>query len=174
MVNIHFLPETSSCFLLETEPFSHLGNSKYNHFISCSYFFLNTKAQDFTGGRVKTSSVASAAINNPHSSPFGFHLLPPSVNFGVLKEGHIYETTVKLKNIGVDFCRWGRDPRACSGHLLLPCGLSWRPTSVNAYWVELELHSDSRIFTPFTHLLTNSSVHWLIHSSTNHCLSSCS
>ncbi|XP_046941193.1 sperm-associated antigen 17 [Lynx rufus] len=65
-----------------------------------------TKVQDLVGGKVKTSSVASAAINNVNSSPFGFHLLPPSVKFGVLKEGHTYATTVKLKNVGVDFCRF--------------------------------------------------------------------
>ncbi|XP_058992995.1 sperm-associated antigen 17 [Mustela lutreola] len=65
-----------------------------------------TKVQDSVGGRVKTSSVACAAINNMTSSPFGFHLLPPSVNFGVLEEGHTYATTVKLKNVGVDFCRF--------------------------------------------------------------------
>nr|KAF6414461.1 sperm associated antigen 17 [Molossus molossus] len=65
-----------------------------------------TQVQDSVGGRVKTSSLASAAINHPNSSPFGFHLLPPSVQFGVLKEGHTYETTVKLKNVGVDFCRF--------------------------------------------------------------------
>uniref|UniRef100_A0A8D0WGX7 Sperm-associated antigen 17 n=1 Tax=Sus scrofa TaxID=9823 RepID=A0A8D0WGX7_PIG len=64
------------------------------------------KVQDSVGGRVRTSSVASAAINNISSSPFGFHLLPPSVKFGVLKEGHTYATTVKLKNVGVDFCRF--------------------------------------------------------------------
>ncbi|KAM5295030.1 sperm-associated antigen 17 isoform 1-T1 [Glossophaga mutica] len=64
------------------------------------------KVQDSVGGKVKTSSVASAAINNADASPFGFHLLPPSVKFGVLKEGHTYETTVKLKNVGVDFCRF--------------------------------------------------------------------
>ena len=50
----------------------------------------------------------SAAINNINSSPFGFHLLPPAVKFGVLEEGHTYATTVKLKNVGVDFCRWGQ------------------------------------------------------------------
>uniref|UniRef100_A0A8C7BE38 Sperm associated antigen 17 n=1 Tax=Neovison vison TaxID=452646 RepID=A0A8C7BE38_NEOVI len=65
-----------------------------------------TKVQDSVGGRVKTSSVACAAVNNMTSSPFGFHLLPPSVNFGVLEEGHTYATTVKLKNVGVDFCRF--------------------------------------------------------------------
>ncbi|XP_004420659.1 PREDICTED: sperm-associated antigen 17 [Ceratotherium simum simum] len=65
-----------------------------------------TKVEDSVGGRVKTSSVASAAINNANSSPFGFHLLPSSVKFGVLKEGQTYATTVKLKNVGVDFCRF--------------------------------------------------------------------
>lgn len=28
------------------------------------------------------------------------------MKFGVLQEGHTYATTVKLKNIGVDFCRF--------------------------------------------------------------------
>ncbi|XP_011367051.1 sperm-associated antigen 17 [Pteropus vampyrus] len=65
-----------------------------------------TKVQDSVGGRVKTSSVASAAMNNVNSSPFGFHLLPPSVKFGVLKEGQTYAATVKLRNVGVDFCRF--------------------------------------------------------------------
>uniref|UniRef100_G1NTX6 Sperm associated antigen 17 n=1 Tax=Myotis lucifugus TaxID=59463 RepID=G1NTX6_MYOLU len=64
------------------------------------------KVQDPSGGRVRTSSIASATIKNPNSSPYGFHLLPPSVKFGVLREGHTYETTVKLKNTGVDFCRF--------------------------------------------------------------------
>lgn len=68
-------------------------------------FFSQCKVQDSVAGRVKTSSIASAAINNVNSSPFGFHLLPPSVTFGVLEEGHTYATTVKLKNVGVDFCR---------------------------------------------------------------------
>ncbi|KAF6075994.1 sperm associated antigen 17 [Phyllostomus discolor] len=67
---------------------------------------LLPKVQDPVGGRVKTSSVAAAAINNANASPFGFHLLPPSVKFGVLEEGHTYEATVKLKNVGVDFCRF--------------------------------------------------------------------
>ncbi|XP_032010752.1 sperm-associated antigen 17 isoform X1 [Hylobates moloch] len=64
------------------------------------------KVQDSVGGKVNTSSVASAAINNAKSSLFGFHLLPSSVKFGVLKEGHTYATVVKLKNVGVDFCRF--------------------------------------------------------------------
>lgn len=64
------------------------------------------KLQDPAAGKVNTSSVASAAINNAMSAPFGFHLLPPVVKFGVLKEGHTYATTVKLKNVGVDFSRF--------------------------------------------------------------------
>ncbi|EDL07645.1 mCG51996 [Mus musculus] len=64
------------------------------------------KVEDPVGGRVNTSSIASAAMYNPNASPFGFHLLPPSVKFGVLKEGHTYATIVKLKNVGVDFCRF--------------------------------------------------------------------
>ncbi|XP_068945377.1 sperm-associated antigen 17 [Petaurus breviceps papuanus] len=64
------------------------------------------KVEDCVGGRVNTSSVASAAMNSGKPAPFGFHLLPPEVNFGVLKEGHTYAVTVKLKNVGVDFCRF--------------------------------------------------------------------
>lgn len=71
----------------------------------CPCSFLPAQVQDSVGGRVKTSSVAAAAMNNANASPFGFHLLPPSVKFGVLEEGHTYEATVKLKNVGVDFCR---------------------------------------------------------------------
>lgn len=71
-------------------------------------FFCSPKAEDSVGGKVNTSSIASAAIYNANASPFGFHLLPPAVKFGVLKEGHTYATIVKLKNVGVDFCRWGK------------------------------------------------------------------
>ncbi|XP_045139651.1 sperm-associated antigen 17 [Echinops telfairi] len=64
------------------------------------------QVNDSVGGKVNTSSIARAAINNPNLAPIGFHLLPSSVNFGILREGHTYVTTVKLKNIGVDFCRF--------------------------------------------------------------------
>uniref|UniRef100_A0A4X2KND6 Sperm associated antigen 17 n=1 Tax=Vombatus ursinus TaxID=29139 RepID=A0A4X2KND6_VOMUR len=64
------------------------------------------KVEDCVGGRVYTSSVAAAAMNSAKPPPFGFHLLPPEVNFGVLKEGHTYAATVKLRNVGVDFCRF--------------------------------------------------------------------
>ncbi|XP_048208106.1 sperm-associated antigen 17 [Perognathus longimembris pacificus] len=65
-----------------------------------------TKTQDCVGGKVNTSSIASAAMNNAKVSPFGFQLLPPSVKFGVLREGQTYAATVRLQNIGVDFCRF--------------------------------------------------------------------
>ncbi|XP_035307203.1 sperm-associated antigen 17 [Cricetulus griseus] len=64
------------------------------------------KVEDCVGGKVNTSSIASAVIHNTNAAPFGFHLLPPSVKFGVLKEGQTYATTVKLKNVGVNFCRF--------------------------------------------------------------------
>nr|XP_020858672.1 sperm-associated antigen 17 isoform X2 [Phascolarctos cinereus] len=64
------------------------------------------KVEDCVGGRVNTSSVAAAAMNSTKPPPFGFHLLPSEVNFGVLKEGHTYAATVKLRNVGVDFCRF--------------------------------------------------------------------
>ncbi|XP_021121416.1 sperm-associated antigen 17 isoform X5 [Heterocephalus glaber] len=74
------------------------------------------KVQNPVGGKVNTSSIASAAINNVKSPPWGFHLLPPSVKFGVLKEGHTYATTVKLKNAGVDFSRFRvKQPPPSSG-----------------------------------------------------------
>ncbi|XP_075396616.1 sperm-associated antigen 17 [Tenrec ecaudatus] len=64
------------------------------------------KVTDSVGGKVNTSSIARAAVNNPNLAPIGFHLLPASVDFGILREGHTYATTVKLKNVGVDFCRF--------------------------------------------------------------------
>lgn len=134
-VSVPFLSR-QAVFSLETKPLSHLGNSKWNHFISCCYFFLIAKVQDPAGGRIRTSSIASAALNNPNSSPFGFHLLPPSVKFGVLREGHTYETTVKLKNIGADFCRWGLGTCVC---LVTSYSVAcfWLPPSVNVSWIEL-------------------------------------
>ncbi|NXB76244.1 SPG17 protein, partial [Donacobius atricapilla] len=35
-----------------------------------------------------------------------FHLIPPRVTFGVLKEGCTYATTVIMKNVGVNFSRF--------------------------------------------------------------------
>ncbi|KAM7180773.1 sperm-associated antigen 17 [Macrochelys suwanniensis] len=61
----------------------------------------NEKVEDPVGGKVNTSSVATATQHL-----CGFHLIPPKVIFGVLKEGYTYATTVTLKNVGVDFIRF--------------------------------------------------------------------
>ncbi|XP_038614501.1 sperm-associated antigen 17 isoform X2 [Tachyglossus aculeatus] len=66
-----------------------------------------TKVKDPVGGRVNTSSIALAAMNNAGGRALGgFQLLPPRLHFGVLREGCTYTATVRLKNIGVDFCRF--------------------------------------------------------------------
>ncbi|XP_049621975.1 sperm-associated antigen 17 [Suncus etruscus] len=65
-----------------------------------------TKVEDIVGGRVNTSSVALAAINNSNAPMCEFHLLPSSVKLGEIEEGYTYVTVVKLKNVGVDFCRF--------------------------------------------------------------------
>nr|XP_056704379.1 sperm-associated antigen 17 [Euleptes europaea] len=59
------------------------------------------KNSEPVSGKVNTSSVAKAL--KPLSS---FLLIPSKVTFGVLKEGCTYATTVVLKNIGVDYCRF--------------------------------------------------------------------
>ncbi|KAM9301129.1 sperm-associated antigen 17 [Morus bassanus] len=60
----------------------------------------NKKIEDPVAGRVNTSSLAT----RQHLS--GFHLIPPRVTFGVLKEGCTYAATVILKNVGVNFSRF--------------------------------------------------------------------
>ncbi|NXP56118.1 SPG17 protein, partial [Heliornis fulica] len=61
----------------------------------------NKKIEDPVAGRVNTSS---AATRRQHLS--SFHLIPPRVAFGMLKEGCTYTTTVILKNVGVNFSRF--------------------------------------------------------------------
>ncbi|XP_074449495.1 sperm-associated antigen 17 [Larus michahellis] len=61
----------------------------------------NKKIEDPVAGKVNTSSLATT---RQHLS--GFHLIPPRVTFGVLKEGCTYVTTVILKNVGVNFSRF--------------------------------------------------------------------
>ncbi|NXU86312.1 SPG17 protein, partial [Xiphorhynchus elegans] len=61
----------------------------------------NKKIEDPVAGKVKTSSVATIGQDLN-----GFHLIPPRVTFGVLKEGCTYATTVIMKNIGVNFSRF--------------------------------------------------------------------
>ncbi|GAB0177580.1 sperm-associated antigen 17 [Grus japonensis] len=62
-------------------------------------FFLK-KIEDPVAGKVNTSSLAT---RRQHLS--GFHLIPPRVTFGVLKEDCTYVATVILKNAGVNFSR---------------------------------------------------------------------
>ncbi|NXK74826.1 SPG17 protein, partial [Amazona guildingii] len=59
------------------------------------------KVEDPVSGKVNTSSLATAG-----QQLSGFHLIPPSVTLGVLKEGCTYAATVILKNVGVNFSRF--------------------------------------------------------------------
>nr|XP_009687952.1 PREDICTED: sperm-associated antigen 17 [Struthio camelus australis] len=61
----------------------------------------NKKVYDPVGGKVNTSSLATM---KQHLS--AFHLIPPNVMFGILKEGCTYTATVILKNVGVNFSRF--------------------------------------------------------------------
>ncbi|NXL80387.1 SPG17 protein, partial [Leptocoma aspasia] len=60
----------------------------------------NKKIEDPASGKVSTSSIAT------RQDLTNFHLIPPEVTFGVLKEGCIYATTVIMKNVGVNFSRF--------------------------------------------------------------------
>ncbi|KFQ37580.1 Sperm-associated antigen 17, partial [Mesitornis unicolor] len=61
----------------------------------------NKKIEDPVAGKVNTSSLATRRQNLS-----GFHLIPPKVTLGVLKEGCSYAATVILKNVGVNFLRF--------------------------------------------------------------------
>ncbi|KAM6098835.1 sperm-associated antigen 17 [Theristicus caerulescens] len=61
----------------------------------------NKKIEDPVAGKVNTSSLATT---RQHLS--GFHLIPPRVTLGVLKEGCTYAATVILRNAGVNFSRF--------------------------------------------------------------------
>ncbi|XP_075620557.1 sperm-associated antigen 17 [Balearica regulorum gibbericeps] len=61
----------------------------------------NNKTEDPVAGKINTSSLAT---RQQHLS--GFHLIPPRVTLGVLKEGCTYAATVILKNAGVNFSRF--------------------------------------------------------------------
>ncbi|NXA63364.1 SPG17 protein, partial [Mohoua ochrocephala] len=60
----------------------------------------NKKVEDPVAGKVSISSLAT------RQDLTGFHLIPPRVTFGVLKEGCTYATTVIMKNVGVNFSRF--------------------------------------------------------------------
>ncbi|NWW94526.1 SPG17 protein, partial [Rhynochetos jubatus] len=61
----------------------------------------NKKIEDPISGKVNTSSLTT---RRQHLS--GFHLIPPRVMLGVLREGSTYAATVILKNAGVNFSRF--------------------------------------------------------------------
>uniref|UniRef100_A0A8B9VNU6 Sperm associated antigen 17 n=1 Tax=Anas zonorhyncha TaxID=75864 RepID=A0A8B9VNU6_9AVES len=63
-------------------------------------FIPHKKIEDPAAGKVNISSLATTKWNH-----CGFHLIPPRVTFGVLKEGCTYATTVILKNVGINFSR---------------------------------------------------------------------
>ncbi|NWZ79701.1 SPG17 protein, partial [Poecile atricapillus] len=60
----------------------------------------NKKIEDPASGKVNISSLAT------RQDLTSFHLIPPRVTFGVLKEGCTYTTTVIMKNVGVNFSRF--------------------------------------------------------------------
>jgi len=55
---------------------------------------------------VKTSSVLAASSRKKVSEMRGFQILPPEVTYGVLCPGGTYASTVTLKNVGIDSCRF--------------------------------------------------------------------
>ncbi|NWR85397.1 SPG17 protein, partial [Furnarius figulus] len=90
----------------------------------------NKKIEDPVAGKVKTSSLATTGQDLN-----GFHLIPPRVTFGVLKEGCTYATTVIMKNIGVNFSRFRvKQPPPHTGLRVM-----YTPGPVAGLQVELEI-----------------------------------
>ncbi|NWX68749.1 SPG17 protein, partial [Alca torda] len=90
----------------------------------------NKKIEDPAAGKVNTSSLAT---RRQHLS--GFHLIPPRVTLGVLKEGCTYVTTVILKNVGVNFSRFRvKQPPPHTGLRVM-----YTPGPVAGLQVELEI-----------------------------------
>ncbi|NXH75089.1 SPG17 protein, partial [Hydrobates tethys] len=90
----------------------------------------NKKIEDPVAGKVNTSSLAT---RRQHLS--GFHLMPPRVTFGVLKEGCTYAATVILKNVGVNFSRFRvKQPPPHTGLRVM-----YTPGPVAGLQVELEI-----------------------------------
>ncbi|NXN57868.1 SPG17 protein, partial [Rynchops niger] len=90
----------------------------------------NKKIEDPVAGKVNTSSLATT---RQHLS--GFHLIPPRVMLGVLKEGCTYVTTVILKNVGVNFSRFRvKQPPLHTGLRVM-----YTPGPVAGLQVELEI-----------------------------------
>ncbi|NXT79422.1 SPG17 protein, partial [Zapornia atra] len=89
----------------------------------------NKKIEDPAAGRVNTSSIAT----RQHLG--SFHLIPPKVTFGVLREGCTYTAAVILKNVGVNFSRFRvKQPPRHTGLRVL-----YAPGPVAGLHVELEV-----------------------------------
>ncbi|NXS80007.1 SPG17 protein, partial [Erpornis zantholeuca] len=89
----------------------------------------NKKIEDPVAGKV---SISSLATRQDLSS---FHLIPPRVTFGVLKEGCTYTTTVIMKNVGVNFSRFRvKQPPPYTGLRVM-----YTPGPVAGLQVELEI-----------------------------------
>ncbi|NXB55456.1 SPG17 protein, partial [Struthidea cinerea] len=89
----------------------------------------NKKIEDPVAGKVSISSLAT------RQDLTGFHLIPPRVTFGVLKEGCTYATTVIMKNVGVNFSRFRvKQPPPYTGLRVM-----YTPGPVAGLQVELEI-----------------------------------
>ncbi|NXQ06454.1 SPG17 protein, partial [Vidua macroura] len=89
----------------------------------------NKKIEDPASGKVSTSSLAT------RQDLTNFHLIPPRVTFGVLKEGCTYATTVIMKNVGVNFSRFRvKQPPPHTGLRVM-----YKPGPVAGLQVELEI-----------------------------------
>ncbi|NWJ00404.1 SPG17 protein, partial [Crypturellus undulatus] len=94
----------------------------------------NKQVDDPVEDQVKTSSLAT--MKQQLSS---FHVIPPNVTFGVLKEGCTYSATVILKNVGMNFSRfWVKPPPPHTGLRVI-----YRPGPVAA---GLQVELDIEIF----------------------------
>ncbi|NXM11858.1 SPG17 protein, partial [Ploceus nigricollis] len=89
----------------------------------------NKKIEDPASGKLSTSSLAT------RQDLTNFHLIPPRVTFGVLKEGCTYTTTVIMKNVGVNFSRFRvKQPPPHTGLRVM-----YTPGPVAGLQVELEI-----------------------------------
>ncbi|NXN98628.1 SPG17 protein, partial [Rhinopomastus cyanomelas] len=89
----------------------------------------NEKIEDPVAGKVNTSSVAT------RQHPCGFHLIPPRLVLGVLKESCTYAATVILKNVGVNYSRFRvKQPPPHTG-----LSVMYTPGPVAGLQVELEI-----------------------------------
>ncbi|NXO10981.1 SPG17 protein, partial [Oriolus oriolus] len=112
------------------------GQTRKEKVILPSYFqgkkpntIPNKKIEDPVAGKVSISSLAT------RQGLTSFHLIPPRVIFGVLKEGCTYVTTVIMKNVGVNFSRFRvKQPPPYTGLRVM-----YTPGPVAGLHVELEI-----------------------------------